>query len=175
MCSQLEVRAIIAQLRDNLARIFPQEQFDVILFGSYARDDAGDGSDIDVMFLVDSSRRTIQEKHWQIGEAAAEVLMDYGLSLRPSWRIGHTTMQMPICCPSSGMCSGKECVSVPEITLVCLSRYRLSKAAGLLETAQRDMNAKDYASVNNRAYYCIFHAMRAVLALDGEDYKISTA
>lgn len=73
------------------------------------------------------------------------------------------------------MCSGKECVSVPEITLVCLSRYRLSKAVGLLETAKRDMNAKDYASVNNRAYYCIFHAMRAVLALDGEDYKISTA
>ncbi|MGI6236294.1 MAG: HEPN domain-containing protein [Candidatus Excrementavichristensenella sp.] len=64
---------------------------------------------------------------------------------------------------------------MPEITLVCLSRYRLSKAAGLPETAQRDMNAKDYASVNNRAYSCIFHAMRAVLALDGEDYKISTA
>ena len=30
------------------------------------------------------------------------------------------------------------------------------------------MNAEDYASANNRAYYCIFHAMRAVIALDGE-------
>lgn len=83
MCSQLEVRTIIAQLRESLASIFPHEQFDVILFGSYARNDADDGSDIDVMFLVDSSRQTIREKHWQIGEAAAEVLMDFGIVVSP--------------------------------------------------------------------------------------------
>ena len=41
----------------------------------------------------------------------------------------------------------------------------------MLATAMRDMTAEDYASANNRAYYCIFHVMRAVLALDGEDYK----
>ncbi|MBQ7845763.1 MAG: nucleotidyltransferase domain-containing protein [Clostridia bacterium] len=83
MCSQLEVRTIIAQLREKLANIFPQEQFDIILFGSYARHDADDESDIDVMFLVNSSRQTIQEKHWQIGEAAAEVLMDFGIVVSP--------------------------------------------------------------------------------------------
>ena len=83
MCSQIEVRTIIAQLRESLKSIFPKEQFDVILFGSYARNDADDGSDIDVMFLVDSSRQTIQEKHWQVGEAAAEVLMDHGIVVSP--------------------------------------------------------------------------------------------
>lgn len=83
MCSQLEVRAIISQLHQNLAAIFPQEQFDVILFGSYARNDAEEGSDIDVMFLVDSSRQTISEKHWQIGEAAAEVLLEHGVVVSP--------------------------------------------------------------------------------------------
>ena len=83
MCSQIEVRTIIAQLRESLSSIFPKEQFDVILFGSYARNDADDGSDIDVMFLVDSSRQTIQEKHWQVGEAAAEVLMDHGIVVSP--------------------------------------------------------------------------------------------
>ena len=83
MCSQIEVRSIIAQLHESLTNIFPQEQFDVILFGSYARNDADDGSDIDVMFLVDSSRQTIQEKHWQVGEAAAEVLMDHGIVVSP--------------------------------------------------------------------------------------------
>lgn len=83
MCSQLEVRTIIAQLREKLANIFPQEQFDIILFGSYARNDADNESDIDVMFLVNSSRQTIQEKHWQIGEAAAEVLMDFGIVVSP--------------------------------------------------------------------------------------------
>ena len=58
---------------------------------------------------------------------------------------------------------------------VDLSRYRLAKASEMLETARRDMHAEDYASANNRAYYCIFHAMRAVLALDGEDYQKHSA
>lgn len=37
------------------------------------------------------------------------------------------------------------------------------------------MHAEDYASANNRAYYSIFHAMRAVIALDGEDYRKHSA
>lgn len=83
MRSQLEVQMIIAQLYDSLKSIFPKEQFDVVLFGSYARNEADAGSDIDVMFLVDSSRETIQEKQWQIGEVAANVLMDFGIVVSP--------------------------------------------------------------------------------------------
>lgn len=45
----------------------------------------------------------------------------------------------------------------------------------MLASAKRDMEAKDYASANNRAYYAVFHAMRAVLALDGEDFKKHSA
>lgn len=52
-----------------------------------------------------------------------------------------------------------------------LSKYRLERAEEMLKTARRDLDAGDYASANNRAYYCIFHAMRATLALTGEDYK----
>ena len=51
----------------------------------------------------------------------------------------------------------------------------MEKAAEMLNTAKRDLNAGDYASANNRAYYCIFHSMRAVLALRGEDYKKHSA
>ena len=45
----------------------------------------------------------------------------------------------------------------------------------MLASTKRDMDANDYSSANNRAYYAIFHAMRAVLALDGEDYKKHSA
>ena len=46
----------------------------------------------------------------------------------------------------------------------------------MLATAKRDaLLAGDFASANNRAYFYIFHAMRAVLALDGEDYKKHSA
>ena len=83
MCTQIEVRTIVSQLREQLQYIFPQEQFDVILFGSYARNEANDDSDIDVLLLVDSSRQTIQEKLWQIGEAAAETLLSFGVVVSP--------------------------------------------------------------------------------------------
>ena len=59
--------------------------------------------------------------------------------------------------------------------LIDLSRYRLEKAGEMYTAALRDLRERDYASANNRAYYCIFHAMRAVLALDGEDYKKHSA
>lgn len=64
---------------------------------------------------------------------------------------------------------------MPDITRIDLSRYRLQKAKEMLASAKRDVNAEDYASANNRAYYAIFHAMRAVLALDGEDDKKHSA
>lgn len=64
---------------------------------------------------------------------------------------------------------------MPEITALELARYRLQKAGEMLESAKRDMTAEDYASANNRAYYCIFHSMRAVLALNGQDYKKHSA
>lgn len=36
----------------------------------------------------------------------------------------------------------------------------------MVNAALRDRADGDYASANNRAYYSIFHAMRAVLAME---------
>ncbi len=83
MCTQGEVRAIVADMRTRLEGLFPQQQIDAILFGSYARGDAEDGSDIDVMFLVDAPRQDIARQHWRIGEAAAEILLERGVLVSP--------------------------------------------------------------------------------------------
>ena len=64
---------------------------------------------------------------------------------------------------------------MPDITKVDLSRYRFQKSREMLASAKRDIEAVDYAAANTRAYYAIFHAMRAVLALDGEDFKKHSA
>ena len=50
-------------------------------------------------------------------------------------------------------------------------RNALDTAGGVLLI----QSLKDYLSANNRAYYCIFHSMRAVLALDGIDFKKHSA
>lgn len=50
--------------------------------------------------------------------------------------------------------------------------YRLNKAKETLETARMIFNeGKDFSSANNRAYYAIFYAIRAVLAIEEIDFK----
>ena len=56
-----------------------------------------------------------------------------------------------------------------------LSQYRVERSETMLLSAKRDFGAADYSSANNRAYYCMFHAMRAALALDGKDFKKHSA
>lgn len=54
---------------------------------------------------------------------------------------------------------------------VDLCKYRLEKAYECLKSAKLLQEAEDYMSAANRSYYAIFHAMRSVMALDGEDRK----
>ena len=59
-----------------------------------------------------------------------------------------------------------------EETIENFAKYRLEKAKETLETAQEILKiGKDYISANNRAYYAIFYAIRAVLALEQKDFK----
>ena len=52
-----------------------------------------------------------------------------------------------------------------------LSKYRLEKAQESLKYAKILMDNDGYAETVNRAYYAIFHATRAILAIDGVDRK----
>lgn len=57
-------------------------------------------------------------------------------------------------------------------TVESFARYRLSKAKETLETAKMIFrDGKDFTSANNRAYYAIFYAIRAVLAIEEVDFK----
>lgn len=57
-------------------------------------------------------------------------------------------------------------------TVEDFAKYRLEKAKETLKTAEAIFkDIKDYTSANNRAYYSIFYAIRAVLALEQIDFK----
>lgn len=49
------------------------------------------------------------------------------------------------------------------------AKYRIQRAKEDLEAAHLLFNAGNYRIANNRAYYTIFHAMRAVLVFDNFD------
>ena len=52
-----------------------------------------------------------------------------------------------------------------------LANHRLEQAKEELNDAKMLFDVKSYKSSNNRAYYAIFHAMKAVLALEPIDFK----
>lgn len=52
-----------------------------------------------------------------------------------------------------------------------ISKARFDHAKECLQDAKLLLTGESYRSAATRAYYAIFHAMRAVLALDGVDMK----
>lgn len=56
-----------------------------------------------------------------------------------------------------------------ESSMIELSQYRFKRAQEVLEDARILLSEKSFASSVNRSYYAIFHALRAVTALDGFD------
>ena len=72
MRTKQQVAEIIAELCGKVALLFPQNEID-----------ADAGSDIDVLLLVDASRQDISTRNWQVGDLAAELLLDYGIVVSP--------------------------------------------------------------------------------------------
>lgn len=52
-----------------------------------------------------------------------------------------------------------------------LSKHRIEQAREELEASKMLYKTKFYKSANNRAYYSIFHSIKAVLALEPIDFK----
>lgn len=56
-------------------------------------------------------------------------------------------------------------------TIEALAKYRIEKAEETLKSAKLLYDNNDFTGANNRAYYAIFYAIRAVLALEEIDFK----
>jgi len=54
-----------------------------------------------------------------------------------------------------------------------LSKYRLEQAERCLKSSKTLLSDEDYKGAVNRSYYCVFHSMRSVLALEGVDSNIT--
>ena len=58
-----------------------------------------------------------------------------------------------------------------ELTINGFANYRLERAKQDLSDAEFSYQNKRYLNANNRAYYSIFHSIKAVLALERVDFK----
>ena len=60
---------------------------------------------------------------------------------------------------------------VDNYSVLDLAYFRIEQAKECLDASETLFSVDNYKGAANRAYYCIFHAMRAVLALDSYDSK----
>ena len=77
-----ELKHILDELIQNVIPIFGSKLKRVILFGSYARGDYDEESDIDVMFLIDDEAKILQSKYRKpVGRIIADIDWKYEVLL----------------------------------------------------------------------------------------------
>ena len=74
-------REIIMSFARKVRRILGKNLKQVILYGSYARGDYTEDSDIDIMVLTTLTDKEIEQIEMEIYDLAFDYLMDYGVDI----------------------------------------------------------------------------------------------
>lgn len=73
----------IYQFSQQMKRIFGLHLSKVIVYGSYARGDYRDDSDVDIMVLVDLSEMEIKKLENEVYDTAFDIEMNTGIDISP--------------------------------------------------------------------------------------------
>lgn len=84
MCTAEQLNVLKADLVNKYSSLFGNSLRQVILYGSYARGDFNEESDVDVAALVDCPRETLQRAFEQLGEISSELSLAYGITVSPT-------------------------------------------------------------------------------------------
>lgn len=81
MCTKNQLDEIISKITEFSKEIFGDKFQNIILYGSYARGDYDDESDIDIMIMVDMSREELVKYRHIINNFCAELDLQYSVLL----------------------------------------------------------------------------------------------
>lgn len=81
MCNKNTLNLLLKETDTELRKIFGSDLCKVILYGSYARGDFDDESDIDVMALVDMDKAELAKYRRQVSSFADEMDLKYDVLL----------------------------------------------------------------------------------------------
>lgn len=84
MCSEIQLNQILDKICRIYNDVYGNKIVQVILYGSYARGDAGEDSDIDIAAIVHGDRRQLQNNLYQVWDAASELELEYGSIISPT-------------------------------------------------------------------------------------------
>lgn len=79
MCTANQLEQVLGKVSQTSKELFEENLNSVILYGSYARGDYDDESDIDILILVNMPAQELVEFRKQINELCSSLLYDYGV------------------------------------------------------------------------------------------------
>jgi predicted nucleotidyltransferase len=83
LCSRQELNTILSEFLTSAKTIFSEHLVSLVLFGSYARGDYDNESDIDVLVLVDLDKMKIKDYRNELVHHTSELELEYNLVISP--------------------------------------------------------------------------------------------
>lgn len=81
MCTETTLNLLLKEAQMGLSKVFGSKLLNVVLYGSYARGDYDDESDIDIMALVDMDRDDLNKYRRCVSEMANDIDLKYNVLL----------------------------------------------------------------------------------------------
>lgn len=76
-----KIKNLLGEVQEQMLSIFGHDLKKVILFGSYARNEADDESDIDILLLIDEEPGELKRYHDQIIDVMVDLSIKYDIVL----------------------------------------------------------------------------------------------
>lgn len=76
-----QIQNVICLFAQEIRKILGEDLYKIILYGSYARGDFDENSDVDVMVLTSLAESDIKPIEYMLYDAAFDFLMEYGVDI----------------------------------------------------------------------------------------------
>ena len=84
MCTIDQVNNISKQISQSYRSVYGDSIVAIYLYGSYARGNCTDESDIDITAIVEGNRADLQAKLKQVWDASADIGLEYDVVVSPT-------------------------------------------------------------------------------------------
>ena len=84
MCSESELNIILQKIAETFRAVYGDSLVKVIMYGSYARGDFDDYSDVDIAAIVKGERAALQKDLKKVWDVSADMGLEYETIVSPA-------------------------------------------------------------------------------------------